>query len=471
MKRLDLRTRLLSSVGLVVILQIVVAFAVISVTRNHLVDQIDDRLAVAGSPERVPDTDPPRHDSRGEANDRSQPERLGDTYEGVLTADGSLFTYFAPNTTGTELPPPEIDLDRAESSRGRPITVAATDGELHYRLTARREAHGDFTITAIPLDGVHATMSRLVAVVALTAATVSLALALVTWWVLRLGIAPIKRMTTTAEAIAAGDLSERIGDVDQSTEAGQLGDALNTMLSRIETSFDERTRAEGRLRQFIADASHELRTPVATIRGYAELYRAGGLGDRAELDDAMRRTEQESQRMSRLIADMLNLAKLDHDPALTTHPVDLTTLTRDTATDAQATYPERTVTTTFPDGPLIVEGDEDLLRQALTNVVGNAVVHTDATATVNVVLSRKGTLAVIEVVDNGDGMTSDVVARTTERFYRADPSRSRHKGGSGLGLAIVDTVISAHHGTLHIYSRPGSGTTVTITLPLNGQRV
>ncbi|MCP3910947.1 MAG: HAMP domain-containing histidine kinase [Actinomycetia bacterium] len=469
MKRLDLRTRLLTSVGLVVILQVIVAFAVISVTRNHLVDQIDDRLAVAMSPERVPGIDPPRPEPRGETNDRPQSERLGDTYEGVLTAAGPLFTFFAPNTTGTELPPPDIDIDRAESSQGRPITIDATDGELHYRLTARREAGGGFVVTAIPLDGVDATMSRLVTVVALTAATISLALALVTWWVLRLGIAPIKRMTTTAEAIAAGDLSERIADIDQRTEAGQLGDALNTMLGRIEDSFDERTRAEDKLRQFIADASHELRTPVATIRGYAELYHAGGLGDRAELDDAMRRTEQESQRMSRLITDMLNLAQLDRDPALTTHLVDLTTLARDTATDAQATHPERTVTTTVPDGPLVVEGDEDLLRQALANVVGNAVVHTDATATVNVALGRKGPVAVIEVIDNGDGMTSEVVARTTERFYRADPSRSRHKGGSGLGLAIVDTVINAHHGTLHIDSSPGSGTTVTITLPLNGQ--
>ncbi len=462
MKRLDLRTRLLIAVGLVAVLQIAVAFLIISVTRSHLVDQIDDRLAIATSPVR----ESGRSEHPGEDDDRPQPERLGDTYEGVLASDHSLFTVFAPNTTGTELPPPDIDLDRAVSSHGRPITVDATEGDLDYRLTARG-ANGDFVITAIPLDGVAASMSRLTAVVASTAAVISLAFALVTWWVLRLGIAPIKRMTTTAEAIAAGDLSERIRDVDQGTEAGQLGDALNTMLSRIETSFDERARAEDNLRQFIADASHELRTPVATIRGYAELYHAGGLDDRAELDDAMRRTEQESQRMSRLIADMLGLAKLDRDPTLTTRPVDLTTLARDTAADAQATHPERTITTTVPDGALIVDGVDDLLRQALANLVGNAIVHTDTDATVHVAAQIYGPDAVIVVVDDGDGMTPDVIAQTTERFYRADPSRSRHKGGSGLGLAIVDTVINAHHGTLHIDSTPGSGTTVTITLPLN----
>ena len=204
----------------------------------------------------------------------------------------------------------------------------------------------------------------------------------------------------------------------------------------------------------------------ATIRGYAELYQAGGLADRAELDDAMRRTEQESQRMSRLIADMLNLAKLDRHPTLTTRPVDLTAVARDTAADAKVTYPERTITPTIAGSPLVVEGDEDLLRQALTNLVGNAIVHTDAATSVTVNVHSDGPDAVIQVVDHGGGMTPEVVARTTERFYRADPSRSRHQGGSGLGLAIADSVINAHHGTLNIDSTPGRGTTVTITLPL-----
>jgi len=451
--------------GLIAALQIAIAFVVVSVTRNDLIDQIDDRLAIAMPLDRGPGLNPPPPGPPPEDVDR--PERLGDTYEGLLTADGSLSTFFAPNTTGTELPPPEIDHDRAAVAMGLPITVDAEEGDFRYRLTAIATEDADYFITAIPLDGVDSTMSRLTAVVWFTVAIISLALALVTWWVVRLGIAPIKRMTRSAEAIADGDLSERISDVDQRTEAGQLGHALNTMLGRIETSFDERSRAEDKLRHFIADASHELRTPVATIRGYAELYQAGGLADQAELDDAMRRTEQESQRMSRLIADMLNLAKLDRDPALATHPVDLTAIARDTAADAQVTHTERTVTADIADSPLVVEGDEDLLRQALTNLVGNAIVHTDATAGVTINAHRDGPNAVIQVIDDGEGMTPDVVARTTERFYRADPSRSRHQGGSGLGLAIADSVISAHHGALHIDSTPGRGTTVTITLPLN----
>ncbi|MCP4959101.1 MAG: HAMP domain-containing protein, partial [Actinomycetia bacterium] len=342
MKALDLRSRLLTAIALVAVLQIVVAFVVVSVTRNDLVAQIDDRLAVAASHERNRAIDPFRPPPLPAGEGLIELERLGDTYEGVLSSDGSLLTYFAPNTTGIELSPPNINLERAEMSEGRPITVDTTGDDIEYRLIAVGREDGGYFITAIPLDGVNATMSRLGTVVALTVVAITLVLALVTWWVLRLGIAPIKRMTASAEAIAAGDLSERLTDVDQSTEAGQLGLALNTMLGQIESSFEERKLAEERLRRFVADASHELRTPVATIRGYAELYRVGALDNRADLDDAMRRTEQESHRMSRLIADMLNLAKLDREPVLTTLSVDLTSLVSDASADAQATHPDRT---------------------------------------------------------------------------------------------------------------------------------
>ena len=171
--------------------------------------------------------------------------------------------------------------------------------------------------------------------------------------------------------------------------------------------------------------------------------------------------------MSRLITDMLNLAKLDRDPTVTTRPVDLTAVARDTVADAQVTHPDRVITISIETPSLIVEGDEDLLRQALTNLVGNAIVHTDTAADITVEVRCDGSDAVIRVVDEGEGMTPDVVARTTERFFRADPSRRRHQGGSGLGLAIADSVIEAHGGSLTVDSTPGRGTTVTITVPMS----
>lgn len=464
MKQLDLRTRLLMAFGFVAALQVLVAFVVVSVTRDHIVDQIDDRLANAVPLQRGPGLDP-RFPGPPPGGENARPERLGDIYEGVLNTDGSLRTIFAPNTTGVEVPPPAMTLSRAVEGSGLPMTVASDGGDFRYRLTAL-PIEGDYFVTAIPLDGVDATMSRLRTVVWTTVALLTLALALVTWWMLRLGIAPIKRMTRTAEAIADGDLSERISDIDQGTESGQLGHALNTMLGQIEASMDERTRAEDKLRQFVADASHELRTPVATIRGYAELYQAGGLAAPVELDDAMRRTAQESQRMSRLITDMLNLAKLDREPTVTTLPVNLTELVRDAVADAAAAHPERSVIVNSGNGAAIVDGDEDLLRQVLANLVGNAIVHTDPATNVSVSVHRVQGDAVVHVRDNGDGMTAAVVAQITERFYRADPSRSRHQGGSGLGLAIAEAAVNAHGGTLAISSAPGSGTTATITIPL-----
>jgi two-component system OmpR family sensor kinase len=248
------------------------------------------------------------------------------------------------------------------------------------------------------------------------------------------------------------------------TEAGELGVALNQMMTRIEDAFDERTRTEGRLRRFAADASHELRTPVATVRGYAELYRAGGLDDPQALTDAMRRTEQEAVRMGDLIEDLLTLARLDQGRPLEVAPVDLAALARDAVADARAVHPERELSTDASE-PVLVRGDEGRLRQVLANLVGNALVHTPPGAAVRVTARSLGAEAMLEVRDEGPGMTPDVAGQAFERFYRADPSRSRHKGGSGLGLSIVDAITQAHQGRAELDTAPGRGTAVRIFLP------
>jgi two-component system, OmpR family, sensor kinase len=297
------------------------------------------------------------------------------------------------------------------------------------------------------------------------------ALGLVGWWVVHLGIRPIKQMTSTATRIAGGDLTVRAPESAPGTESGDLAVALNTMLGNLAEALDERAASEARLRRFVADASHELRTPVTTIRGYAELYRHGGLTDRAALDDAMRRTEQEAARIGRLVEDMLSLARLDEQRPLTVRPVDLTALARDAASDARATAPDRPITVDAGPTPIVIDGDEDRLRQVIANVVGNALVHTDPDVPVTIRVERDGAVATFSVDDRGQGMTADVAERVTERFFRADPSRSRHRGGTGLGLSIVDATVSAHGGAVAIDSDPGRGTTVRLTMPLAiGQR-
>jgi two-component system OmpR family sensor kinase len=271
-------------------------------------------------------------------------------------------------------------------------------------------------------------------------------------------------MTKTAGAIAAGDLSERVPAEPQGTEAAELGDALNRMLTTIEGAFAERAASEARLRRFVADASHELRTPVTTIRGYAELYRHGGLSRPDDLDQAMRRTEQESVRMASLVDDLLLLARLDEGRPLDRETVDLGVLGIDAAADARAVAPDRTVTADVAEG-VTVEGDEDRLRQVVGNLVGNALVHTPAGTPVSVTVRDGDGRAVVEVRDDGPGMPPDVAERAFERFSRADASRSRHAGGSGLGLAIVRAIIEAHQGEVTLESTPGSGTTVRVVLP------
>ena len=233
------------------------------------------------------------------------------------------------------------------------------------------------TITALPLDDVQRTISRLVLVEVIGSLAILAALGVVSWWVVHLGIRPVKKMTETATHIAGGDLSVRVPESAPGTESGELAVALNTMLGHLERALDERAASEARLRRFVADASHELRTPVTTIRGYAELYRHGGLTDPAALDDAMRRTEQEAARIGRLVEDMLTLARLDEQRPLAVHPVDLTALARDAAADARATSPTRPIAVEVTAEPIVIDGDEDRLRQVIANVVGNALVHTD----------------------------------------------------------------------------------------------
>jgi two-component system OmpR family sensor kinase len=425
-------------------------------TRAHLVDQVDAQLRSAG---------PQLGDRPGGPRGDDTP-RLSNFYVGIITGDGRLTTVSAPDLSGDVPPQPAIDGDAVARLReGRSITVPSDDPNVDYRIQARTQLRaGAITVLALPLDGVDDAIRRLVAVEAAATSAVLAVLAVVMWWVIHLGVRPVKRMTETAGAIAAGDLSRRVPEGDPGTEAGQLGVALNGMLTRIEDAFEQRSASEARLRQFVADASHELRTPVATIRGYAELFRAGALDQPAELGDAMRRTEQEAIRMGSLVDDLLALARLDQGRPLERAPVDLVQLADDAVRDALAVDPTRALRTIAPD-PVTVLGDGASLHQVVANLVANAMVHAPG-ASIEVRVRAEGDYAVIEVADDGPGMSPADAARAFERFYRADASRNRHQGGSGLGLAIVEASVRAHAGTVSLTSTLGRGTTVRVELPM-----
>jgi two-component system OmpR family sensor kinase len=468
--RLTLRTRLIAGMGLVAVVLIVVVIAITAITRARLISQVDARLesfSMAGRspfPDGNDDVSPP---APPDGAPDGWHERVSDVYEGFVGSDGVLRTRYEPNVGDVDYGVPDLSGVTLPDRGSRLVTVGSADGSVTYRALIQAVEGGDVVaVTAVPLDAVQQTITRLVWVQAVGVLVILAVLGLVGWWVLHLGIRPVKEMTRTAARIADGDLTVRVPETAPGTESGELAVALNTMLGRIGGALDARAASEERLRRFVADASHELRTPVTTIRGYAELYRQGGLRAGAELDDAMRRTEQEAARMGRLIEDMLTLAKLDEERPLASRPVDLVALARDAVADARAAAPDRPIGLDLVVDTAVVTGDEDRLRQVVGNVVGNALVHTDGDVRIDVRVSVTGDAATFEVADHGQGMDPAIAARVTERFFRADPARSRHRGGSGLGLSIVDAAVAAHDGALAIDTESGRGTTVRLTLPL-----
>jgi two-component system OmpR family sensor kinase len=282
---------------------------------------------------------------------------------------------------------------------------------------------------------------------------------------------PLVEVEQTAAAIAGGELDRRIPQRDSRTEVGRLSLALNGMLSQIqravassEASAEHARTSEDRMRRFITDASHELRTPLTTIRGFAELYRQGAASD---VEMLMNRIESESRRMGLLVEDLLLLARLDAQRPLERHRVDLLALASDAVHDAQSIAPKRSITMEVFDGPGTPEvlGDEARLRQVMGNLVANAVQHTPETAGIAVRVGTTEDDAILEVCDQGPGMSREDAHRVFERFYRADSSRARASGGTGLGLSIVDSLVFAHGGTVSVTTAPGEGCRFTVHLP------
>ena len=401
---------------------------------------------------------------------------------------------------------------------GHLINVGALSGSDNWQVAAQKlpvvfsffgqSQKGNVTlIVGVDLGDINGTISQLAGIDLIVSMIIVVGLAVVGVAVVRASLRPLADIEKTARAIAAGDLSRRVPDQDPSTEVGQLGRSLNTMLAQIETSFDARTRSEAaarrseeRMRQFVADASHELRTPLTAMRGYAEYYRQrGGLQDggepesratpagghdpsgdalgtsgqltRADMDRIMHRVEQESARMGVLVEDMLLLARLDQQRPIEHRPVDLLTLAADAVQDARIIAPGRDITLDVGSGAaFLVLGDEVRLRQVIGNLMNNALTHTPDGTPVAVRLlagPRQPVPSVIlEVADRGPGLRPDQAEHVFERFYRADQARTRTAGGTGLGLAIVAALVAAHDGTVALKTAPGQGATFRITLPL-----
>jgi two-component system OmpR family sensor kinase len=343
------------------------------------------------------------------------------------------------------------------------ITSVAAGGH-HYRAGVARLDDGSYAIATTRYDGVRNAVRKLFVIEAVFGALLLCLLAVVSSHVARRRLRPLEDMVETASAISEGDLSRRVDTSPPGgSEVEQLRDALNAMLQQVEGAMASREEAAARQRQFLADASHELRTPLATVLGYLQLYDKGILAD-DEAERALTRVAAEAERMSRLVDELLALARLDQHPARDRAPVDLAVLVRDAAADLRAQQPHRPVTADAP-GPAVVVGDEAQLRQVLGNLLANVRTHTPEDAACTLSATTEDGAAVLRIADTGPGMHPEDAARIFDRFFRADPGRARVAGGSGLGMSIVRAVVEAHDGEVALDTAPASGMAVTIRLP------
>ena len=402
------------------------------------------------------------------------------TVAGELDANGQQVVAWQAFETSS-LAPPVIPTSlaglAASGSASVYATVSGSGGVHSYRVLVHPlyslvtgAKTGSVLVEAIPLTATNAALHDLLLLEFLVSCAVLLALAAAAWLIIRLSLRPLQEMADTAGEIAAGDLSRRVEEIDDRTEVGKLGNALNVMLGRIETAFREREASEARLRRFVADASHELRTPLTSIRGYAELFQHGLAERPADLDRAMRRIDSESTRMAGLVDDLLLLARLDQGRPLEREPVDLAMLAEDAAQDARAVDPARTVTCDAPE-PCPMIGDEGRLRQLLGNLVSNALAYAPAGSPIEILTrleppdSFAPARVTITVVDHGPGIPAAAAPHVFERFWRSDPARVHAQGGAGLGLSIVAAVADAHGGRVSLSETPGGGATFSVELP------
>lgn len=388
------------------------------------------------------------------------PRILGEYFVVFVSSDQSrIFDGGNPNLR-SKLP---ADLQvLAASQRAQTVTSFS---RAPLRLRAMRAEDGTLVVTT-SLSDVNKTVGRLELIIAIGSLVAAVLVGLGIAWVVRRGLRPIELMAGQADRITAGDLTDRVSPHDAATEVGRLGTALNGMLARIEASVEEREASQELTRRFFADASHELRNPLASLRANAELYQQGVLAERPQVDEAMRRIALEAQRMSNLVDDMLRLARLDQHPRQQCDPVDLTALVTECAERAQIADPQRTWQVHVAAG-LGGVGDEELLRRAVDNLLANVQAHTPASTVATVTAADRGGTVIIEVSDDGPGVPADKLPRIFDRFYRA-PARAQ-RPGSGLGLAIVTAIAATHDGTAEATLNDPHGLRIALTLPASGQ--
>ena len=440
--------------------------------------------------------------------------------------------------------PESYPLDHALPKELDIVTLPSVDGDTGFRATVTVQELGSSGLfysqmVAVPLATVNRTIASYIGIYSILAILILVGGAVATRYLVTLTFRSLGQVESTADAIAAGDFSLRMTDIEPTTtEVGRLKTAINAMLDRVDAALTQRDATVRQMRRFIGDASHELRTPLVTVRGYAELYRMGAVRGEDDIAQSMDRIEKEAIRMGLLVEDLLALARLDERRDVVIGPVDLRPVARDAALDVRAASPMRPVTVIdstiepppvaadeeasvsleskrrtggpaarsragatlsllrrrprpvpasgatgaalpplLPDNeetapvdglPPIVLGDENRIRQVVTNLLGNARRFTseDSPIELRVGVDGRARMGWIEIVDHGEGVPDQIKEKIFQRFWRADTSRTRETGGSGLGLSIVASIVEALHGSVGVVDTPGGGATFRVAFPL-----
>ncbi|MEU5096673.1 HAMP domain-containing sensor histidine kinase [Streptomyces sp. NPDC020996] len=435
--------------------------------RYYLLDQVDTELtktrdSLGGSQLTLREID--SLSVLGFVRERLAPEHTDerstpDSIFAAVDGHGEPLSVMGFRPTGAQRALAEAVRDPGGLARGAGPHSVTVHGA-SYRATATPLADGTFVLMASSTEALHRGIAKALKLDLTIGTLLLMLLAWLTMVSVSRRMRPLEDMVETSSAIAEGDLTRRVPSSHHPTqEVEQLRLALNSMLHQVESAYRTREDSAAQLRRFVADASHELRTPLSAIRGYLQLYDKGMLSDPAERRRAWDRVLAETDRMGRLVDELLTLARLDQRPELRFRNVDVSRLMREAAEDLRVQQPERPISV-GADGSLLVRADESGLRQVLGNLVGNVRTHTPADVPVRLGVERTDGLVRLCVADEGPGLAEEDAARVFDRFFRAGGG-----AGSGLGMAIVQGVVQAHGGEVTVSTAPGRGLTVTVTLP------
>lgn len=461
------RKLVLRVAGLVMLLALLLGTASTIAVRHQLINTVDGKLQSAlVRSDRFMDDD---HEGFG---DRPPPgTEIGQIT--MVTSESSQPAVIWIENGKEDLAPAVAQQLTSEAST-EPTTIHLDGLDQQYRVQSRTTSSGS-QIVALPLDLVNHSLKQLILTeLALTAAALLGAIAAARALVSS-ALKPLNRLAATATEVSnlslgRGEvaLPQRVADEDANpaNEVGRVGYAFNHMLENVEGALATRQDSETKVRQFVADASHELRNPLAAIRGYSELTRRSRDEMPQDTAFAMGRIEAESTRMSRLVEDMLLLARLDNDPTLDLAETDVVEVVLNAVSDAQVAGPTHEWSVDLPEGPVLARADALKLHQVVANLLANARKHTPEGTHVETSVGRDSGFAVVTVVDDGPGVDESIKHHAFERFARADTARAHNtEGSTGLGLAIVAAVMEAHGGSAELDSHPGH-TCFTLKIPL-----